>query len=89
MKFSRRSGFIPFLVGVLLTVSAGWFFLWTLSSAGLRCVACGCRYELTASDPYCRLPSILLILFLVTFVGAIGAFGVAWFQRKRAKRIAV
>lgn len=86
MKFSRRPGFFPFVIGVLLILSATWFLLWTWSSASLRCVACNCRYELTAVNPYCRLPSMLLIIFLVTFVGAIGAFGMAWFQKRRDKR---
>ena len=88
MKLLRYPGTIALIVGFLLILLAGWFFLWTWSAAALRCVECDCRYDLSAVNFHCRRPAVLNLLFSATFVGAILSFVVAWFQRRRAKRSA-
>jgi hypothetical protein len=86
MRLLRKRGAIALLMGVLLLISSAYIFVWTWSVASLRCVACDCRYELNSGNPDCRLPALLLILSLVTFIGAIGALCLAWFQRNRTLR---
>ena len=88
MRILRNPGSVATLVGVLLLLSACWFFLWTASSASLRCVPCNCRYDLSAENSYCRLPSVLALLFYASLIGAIISFIVAWLQRRRARKTA-
>ncbi len=86
MKLLKKPGSVARLIGVVLILAAGWFFLWTVTAASLRCVPCDCRYDLTAENSYCRLPAILNLLLLVTFIGAIASFVIAWIKRRRARR---
>jgi hypothetical protein len=88
MRLLKRPGFVSLFIALLLFLSAGWFLLWTLSSASLRCVPCDCRYDLSAVNSYCRLPAILVLLFYITFIGAMALVVVAWFQLRRARRTA-
>jgi hypothetical protein len=88
MRYSRRPGFIALAVGVTLSISSAWFLWWAWSAASLRCVACDCRYDLGAANPHCRLPVILMTLAYAMVAGAIGAFAVAWLQRRRGKQTA-
>jgi ABC-type antimicrobial peptide transport system permease subunit len=85
--FSQRQGFVALLLGVLFFLLAAWFYLWALSSASLRCVECNCYYDLSAANSDCRLPAILSLLFFGTVAVAVGLVVLAWFQRRRAKRI--
>jgi hypothetical protein len=59
-----------------------------MSAAMLRCIDCDCRYDLSATKAVCRFPAVLSYLSFATFVGAIGAFVVAWLQRRRARKMA-
>jgi hypothetical protein len=82
-RLLKNPGSVALLIGILLILSAGWFLLWTWSSASLRCVPCDCRYDLSAANSYCRLPAILVQLFCATFIGAIASFVVAWCRARR------
>ena len=86
MGLPKSPGSVALLIGILLTLSAGWFLLWTWSSASLRCVPCDCHYDLSAGSSYCRLPAILALLFFVSLAGAVVSFVAAWFRRRRARR---
>jgi len=73
----------PLILGIFLALVTSWLLLWVWSSASLRCVECDCHYELTAANPRCRLPIILMFAFLVALVGMIASFGMAWLRAKR------
>jgi hypothetical protein len=86
MGFLRKPGSVALVLGILLGLAAGWFYLWTWSAASLRCVECDCNYSLTAAIPVCRRPAILALLAYATSIGAIVSFMMAWFRRRRARQ---
>lgn len=85
IKFLRKPGLFPLLIGVLLIFLSGYLYLGAVAGATLRCHECNCRYALNAENPFCRSPAILALWFYATVSGAIVSFITAWYRRRRAK----
>jgi hypothetical protein len=82
----KRSGSLSLLVGVLFLVASGFFFFSGLGFAGLKCVECDCRYDL--SIPGCRSPIIYLWMAVFAFIGALALLFKGLVGRRRNKRLA-
>ena len=81
----KRSGTVSLLFGVLLLMASGFFFFSGLGFAGLKCVECDCRYDL--SIPGCRSPVIYLWMATFALIGSAGLLTNGWLRRRRNRQV--
>jgi hypothetical protein len=62
-----------YLLAMVLVLFALWCLLWVLSSFSMAFTECANAYELFASNPRCRQPSIAALLAVASLLGAVVA----------------
>jgi hypothetical protein len=83
----KGPGSIALVLGIVLLLLTGWFLMFGLGFAGLKCPECDCTYEL--GKPGCQSPIIYLWISLAAFLSSAGFFIASWLPKKRARAASV